>query len=492
MLGWAGGPEVQKRLAPEMHVLFFSSLFLQMLCSLPLVWELFIGWGGQRDRLHDIPHRRMSDYPTTTQKSIAIHLRFVLQYASNLDHSTFGAPTLRVKGNIVSTPLICIAVRLPFVLQYPCSTPPIRVAVLLGKSWWLSSPGCSPHTAMLVRCCFGQICFGLYHMFRSRYSMSLQCLGPAFGRTDFSRISIFQPPDFFRGFSRRIFSPHFCGKKCPEKFSRKIPGKILHNLYNKNPPTHFCRLAGATVQLQLRARIVGDECSQYCWGGTVSDFSQVSVRKGLLRGRRHRRKACHQKSLSPPRWPSLSTPSNVWYLGPLSCDGSSHLQKGKPATLKHRKNLRCEGLAPQNAYAEILCVFYVLLAFGQRSSFIAFMILLEKCDNTLAVCSLYLCKSMLLCSWNSLGDSAYTTNLYDIHVPFAWSKPPICMAYFSVMQRGQGPLEQSRCIGAKDKQRAFSQKRCPITFSNSVLTLYGLILGPILNFFKLRFWVLGA
>ena len=51
---------------------------------------------------------------------------------------------------------------------------------------------------------------------------------------------------FFRGFSRRIFSPHFCGKKCPEKSSSKIPAKILQNLYNKNPPTHFCRMAGAT------------------------------------------------------------------------------------------------------------------------------------------------------------------------------------------------------------------------------------------------------
>ena len=50
---------------------------------------------------------------------------------------------------------------------------------------------------------------------------------------------------FFRGFCRRSFSPHFCAKKCPEKSSRKIPGKILQNLYNKNPPTHFCRLAGA-------------------------------------------------------------------------------------------------------------------------------------------------------------------------------------------------------------------------------------------------------
>ena len=42
----------------------------------------------------------------------------------------------------------------------------------------------------------------------------------------------------FRGFlclGRRIFSPRFCGKKCSEKSSRKIPGKILQNLHNKNP-----------------------------------------------------------------------------------------------------------------------------------------------------------------------------------------------------------------------------------------------------------------
>ena len=49
-------------------------------------------------------------------------------------------------------------------------------------------------------------------------------LGSVFGRTDFSRTFIFGPPDFFRGFSRRIISPRSCGKRCPEKSSRKIPG----------------------------------------------------------------------------------------------------------------------------------------------------------------------------------------------------------------------------------------------------------------------------
>ena len=59
--------------------------------------------------------------------------------------------------------------------------------------------------------------------------MKEKSFGPAFGRTDLSWIFIFEPPDFFadflagffRGFSRRICSPQFCGKKCPEKSSRK-------------------------------------------------------------------------------------------------------------------------------------------------------------------------------------------------------------------------------------------------------------------------------
>ena len=64
---------------------------------------------------------------------------------------------------------------------------------------------------------------------------------------------------FFRGFSRRILSPHFCGKKCPEKSSRKIPGKILQKVYNKNPPTHFCRLPRAknvTPKMTKNAKMI--------------------------------------------------------------------------------------------------------------------------------------------------------------------------------------------------------------------------------------------
>ena len=46
------------------------------------------------------------------------------------------------------------------------------------------------------------------------------------GRTDFSRIFIFGPPDFLADVVAGFFLFIF-GKKCPEKSSRKIPGKIL-------------------------------------------------------------------------------------------------------------------------------------------------------------------------------------------------------------------------------------------------------------------------
>ena len=61
---------------------------------------------------------------------------------------------------------------------------------------------------------------------------------------------------FFRGFCCRIFSPHFCGKKCPEKSSRKIPGKILRNLHHINPrhmsaegPGQALRIAGPSLDV---------------------------------------------------------------------------------------------------------------------------------------------------------------------------------------------------------------------------------------------------
>ena len=54
-----------------------------------------------------------------SKKYRAIHLPFVLQYASNLYCSTFGARRKVRKEKYFSTPpIFCIAVRLPFVSQY--------------------------------------------------------------------------------------------------------------------------------------------------------------------------------------------------------------------------------------------------------------------------------------------------------------------------------------------------------------------------------------
>ena len=60
------------------------------------------------------------------------------------------------------------------------------------------------------------------------------------GRRFFTDFFTFCPTGLFHGFCRRIFS-HFCGRKCPEKSSRKIPGKILQNVFQQKSPTIFCR-----------------------------------------------------------------------------------------------------------------------------------------------------------------------------------------------------------------------------------------------------------
>ena len=98
--------------------------------------------------------RRMSETPTSTtsQKSIAIHLQFVLQDASNLYCSAFGAAELPGKGNT--------SVRLPFVLQYASrlyrSTPPICIAIHLpfvSQYFWENLGGCGHRDVPQLRCC---------------------------------------------------------------------------------------------------------------------------------------------------------------------------------------------------------------------------------------------------------------------------------------------------------------------------------------------------
>ena len=91
-------------------------------------------------------------------------------------------------------------------------------------------------------------------------------LGSDSGRTDFSRIFIFGPPDFFADFVAGFFLI-FVGKKCPEKSSRKIPGKMLQNLYNKNPRHISAEGPGQKMFLSGKARGPGS------WGGPGSWYS---------------------------------------------------------------------------------------------------------------------------------------------------------------------------------------------------------------------------
>ena len=66
-------------------------------------------------------------------KSIAIHLQFVLQSASNWYCRVLSVPLTSQESEIHQ-----------YASHLYRSTLPICIAVLLGKSWWLWSLGCSP------------------------------------------------------------------------------------------------------------------------------------------------------------------------------------------------------------------------------------------------------------------------------------------------------------------------------------------------------------
>ena len=69
-------------------------------------------------------------------------------------------------------------------------------------------------------------------------------LGPAFGRTDFSRIFIFEPPDFFADFLAGFFLLIFVGEKVPRKILPENPRQNPPKFIQQKSPTHFCRGAG--------------------------------------------------------------------------------------------------------------------------------------------------------------------------------------------------------------------------------------------------------
>ena len=92
---------------------------------------------------------------------------------------------------------------------------------------------------------------------KTRTSMTTgELLGSIFGRTDFSRIFFFGPQDFFRGFSRRIFSPHFCGKSAQKNPPGKSPAKSSKICTTKIPNTFLQRGRAKSYKL-LRSEELG-------------------------------------------------------------------------------------------------------------------------------------------------------------------------------------------------------------------------------------------
>ena len=66
-------------------------------------------------------------------------------------------------------------------------------------------------------------------------------LGPVRGRTDFSRIFIFEPPDFFADFLAGFFLLIFVGKSAQKNPPRKSPGKPSKIYTTKIPDTFLQR-----------------------------------------------------------------------------------------------------------------------------------------------------------------------------------------------------------------------------------------------------------
>ena len=73
-------------------------------------------------------------------------------------------------------------------------------------------------------------------------SLEEMFLGPAFGRMDFSRIFVFEPPDFFAGFLAGLFLLIFVGKSAQKNPPGKSPGKSS-KIYATKSSNTFLQIA---------------------------------------------------------------------------------------------------------------------------------------------------------------------------------------------------------------------------------------------------------
>ena len=135
-----------------------------------------------------------------------------------------------------------------------------------------------------------RICTGEVHE-----TTTNQVLGPAFGRTDFSRIFILEPPDFFADFLAGLFLL-ILWEEVPRNILQENPRENPPKLIQQNPPTHFCRLPRATGGFRIRYVSFFSSCSvagkgrrspRQAWGGgSVRIDKRVGGARGQGEGER--------------------------------------------------------------------------------------------------------------------------------------------------------------------------------------------------------------
>ena len=88
-----------------------------------------------------------------------------------------------------------------------------------------------------------------------RWAKSCHSLGSVFGRTDFSRIFIFGPPDFFADFVAGFFLLIFVGKSAQKNPPGKFPAKSSKTYTTKIPVTFLQRGRANIVIAESLARV---------------------------------------------------------------------------------------------------------------------------------------------------------------------------------------------------------------------------------------------
>ena len=81
---------------------------------------------------------------------------------------------------------------------------------------------------------------------------------------------LFEPPEFFHRFSRRIFSPHFSGEKVPRKILLENPQRNPPKPVQQKSPTYFCRGGGPK---NVRRQIAAKQCFTTVFFGDVATNS---------------------------------------------------------------------------------------------------------------------------------------------------------------------------------------------------------------------------